>query len=229
VAYRKLPVARLEEFEGVSVYYAATWMEAQRCRGDSVAVVGGGNSAGQATVFLSQNTPKVWLIVRETDLSEHMSRYLIDRIERAPNVEVLLHTEVRELVGERTLEGLVVEDTKSGERGRIGARALFVFIGSDPHTGWLGHAVELDEKGFVITGPAAAEGAVLLETSRPGVLAAGDVRSGSIKRVAAAVGEGSIAIRLVYEHLQRVGGADPTLDGQSPSSNPSPASSSSGR
>jgi thioredoxin reductase (NADPH) len=216
--YRKLPVPRLEEFEGVGVYYAATWMEAQLCRGDPVAVVGGGNSAGQATAFLSQHSPRISLIVREDDLSEDMSRYLIDRVERAPNVDVLPHTEVRELVGERTLEGLVVEDTKTGERRRLEARALFVFVGSDPHTDWLGDEVKLDENGFVITGPAASEGGVLLETSRPGVLAAGDVRSGSIKRVASAVGEGSIAIRLVYEHLHRVGGADPSLNGQSPSS-----------
>jgi thioredoxin reductase (NADPH) len=204
--YRKLPVPRFEEFEGVGIYYAATWMEAQACRGDPVAVVGGGNSAGQATMFLSQHTPQVWLIVRESDLGEQMSRYLIDRIERAPNVEVLTHTEVRELVGERTLEGLVVEDGQTGERRTIEARALFVFIGSDPHTAWLGDAVALDERGFVVTGPAAAQGAVLLETSRPGVLAAGDVRSGSIKRVASAVGEGSMAIRLVYEHLHQTEG-----------------------
>jgi thioredoxin reductase (NADPH) len=216
VRYRKPPVPRLEEFEGVGVYYAATQMEAELCRGDPVAVVGGGNSAGQATMFFSQHTPKVWLIVREGDLSEHMSRYLIDRIGRATNVEVLLRTEVRELVGEQTLEGLVVEHEETGERDTIDARALFVFIGSDPHTAWLGDAVALDDEGFVLTGPAAAEGGVLLETSRPGVLAAGDVRSGSIKRVATAVGEGSMAIRLVYEHLQRVGGADPGMNGQSP-------------
>jgi thioredoxin reductase (NADPH) len=119
---------------------------------------------------------------------------------------VLTHAEVRELVGERTLEGLVVEDGHTGERRTIEARALFVFIGSDPHTAWLGDAVALDERGFVVTGPAAAQGAVLLETSRPGVLAAGDVRSGSIKRVASAVGEGSMAIRLVYEHLHQTEG-----------------------
>jgi thioredoxin reductase (NADPH) len=204
--YRKLPVPRIEEFEGVGVYYAATWMEAQACRGDPVAVVGGGNSAGQATIFLAQHTPKVSLIVRENELSDDMSRYLIDRIERTPNVDVLLRTDVRELVGERALEGLVVEDHQTGQRRTIGARALFVFIGSDPHTDWLGDAVALDDEGFVLTGPAAAQGGVLLETSRPGVLAAGDVRSGSIKRVASAVGEGSVAIRLVYEHLHQIEG-----------------------
>jgi thioredoxin reductase (NADPH) len=215
--YRRLSVPRLEEFEGVSVYYAATWMEAQSCRGDPVAVVGGGNSAGQATLFLAQHTPRVWLLVREDDLGEHMSRYLIDRIERTPNVEVLLHTEVRELIGERTLQGLVIEDNRTGQTGTLEVRALFVFIGVDPHTRWLGNRVALDEKGFVLTGPDAARAAgdgagwgsdhppLLLETSRPGVLAVGDVRSGSIKRVASAVGEGSVAIRLVYEHLAGLG------------------------
>jgi hypothetical protein len=138
--YRRLPVPRLEKLEGVSVYYAASWMEAQLCRGDPVAVVGGGNSAGQATLFLAQHTPKVLLLVREDELAEHMSRYLVDRIERTPNVEVLIHTEVRELVGDRALEALVVEDDRTGERRRLEARARFVFIGADPHTRWLGPA-----------------------------------------------------------------------------------------
>jgi thioredoxin reductase (NADPH) len=212
--YRKLDVPRLEQFEGVAIYYAATWMEAQVCRGDPVVVVGGGNSAGQATMFLSQHTPKVYLVVREHDLSEHMSRYLIDRIERAPNVEVRLHSEVRELVGDHMLDGVVVEDNDTGQRETLAARAMFVFIGAEPHTGWLGGQIALDERGYVLTGPAAG-GGVLLETSRPGVLAAGDVRAGSIKRVASAVGEGSIAIRMVYEHLDRVGGAAHAHDSQS--------------
>jgi thioredoxin reductase (NADPH) len=218
--YRRLDVPRLEEFEGVSIHYAATWMEARLCQGDPVAVVGGGNSAGQATTFLAQHTPQVWLITRDRDLSENMSWYLIDRIERASNVEVLPHTEVRALEGERSLEGVEVEDVATGERGRIPARSLFVFIGADPHTRWLGDALALDERGFVLTGPAAGPPApngdgqashrrVLLETSRPGVLAAGDVRSGSIRRVAAAVGEGAMTIRLVFEHLHQIAGPGP--------------------
>jgi len=221
VRYRRLPVPRLEELEGVSVYYAATWMEARQCSGDPVAVVGGGNSAGQATMFLSQHSPMVWLIVREDSLEAHMSRYLIDRIEQAPNVEVLLHSEVRELVGDRTLEELVVEDNSTGERGTIGARALFVFIGAEPHTRWLGDEIALDDGGYILTGPDTVSAGgnevpndiqrqpVLLETSRPGVLAAGDVRAGSIKRVASAVGEGSIAIRLVFDHLHEAGAVAP--------------------
>jgi thioredoxin reductase (NADPH) len=214
VHYKKLDVPRMDEFEASSVYYAATIMEARLCSGDPVAVVGGGNSAGQATVFLSRYAVPVHLIVREADLAEHMSRYLIDRIERSPTVEVHLHSEVRELVGEQgTLGGLVVEDNQTGERNTLAARMLFVFIGAAPHTAWLGDRVALDDRGFILTGPQvlqsadltpekASEVPVLLETSQRGVFAVGDVRSGSIKRVASAVGEGSMAVRLAYEHLE---------------------------
>jgi thioredoxin reductase (NADPH) len=211
--YRNLDVPRLEELEGTCVYYAATMMEAHLCRGDPVAVVGGGNSAGQATLFLAQHTTKVTLLIRHEDLGRDMSRYLADRIERSPKVEVLRTTEVRELVGDRALEALVVENNQTGERRRIEARELFVFIGAKPHTGWLGDKLALDDRGFVLTGRAArpaenGEGQdaghepYLLETSLPGVFAAGDVRSGSIKRVASAVGEGAMAIRLVHARLQ---------------------------
>ncbi|HEY0344116.1 MAG TPA: FAD-dependent oxidoreductase [Solirubrobacteraceae bacterium] len=214
VRYRKLPLARLEELEGVSVYYAATLMEAQICAGDPVVVVGGGNSAGQATLFLSEYVPTVHLVVREPTLDHGMSRYLTDRIERTPNVEVHTSTEVRELVGERALEAVVVENNQTGERDTLEAHAMFVFIGAEPHTDWLGDLVELDSGGYVKTGrdvsgsagcddagDRAAHQPLLLETSQPGIFAAGDVRSGSIKRVAAAVGEGSMAVRLVHEHL----------------------------
>jgi thioredoxin reductase (NADPH) len=215
VRYRRLPVPRIEEFEAASVYYAATLMEARQCTGDPVAVVGGGNSAGQATMFLSRYASPVHLIVREADLAENMSRYLIDRIERSPAVEVHLQTEVRELVGEHgILEGVVVEDNQTGERSTLAARMLFVFIGAAPHTQWLGDQVELDERGFILTGPQAVGldrdcepgedvyRPQLLETSRPGVFAVGDVRSGSIKRVASAVGEGAMAVQLAFEHLE---------------------------
>jgi thioredoxin reductase (NADPH) len=198
--YRKLQVPRLEEFEGNGVYYAATLTEAAVCGGEPVAVVGGGNSAGQATLFLSRVASRVQLIARRDSLEETMSRYLIDRIERTPNVEVLYHTVVCELHGEGWLDGVTVEDLASHERRRLGVRHLFVFIGADPHTAWLAGHVQLDDKGFVVTGPAAG-GGLLLETNLPGVLAVGDVRSGSIKRVASAVGEGSMAVRLVHEHL----------------------------
>jgi thioredoxin reductase (NADPH) len=206
--YRKLPVERLEHFEGAGVYYAATFMEAQLCAGDAVAIVGGGNSAGQAAVFLVEHARHVYLLLRHGKLGRDMSRYLADRIERTPGVEVLLETEVRELAGDDALEAIVIEHSPSGERRRLDVRELFVFIGASPCTGWLGDAVALDERGYVLTGPDAAradgrEGdpPLLLETSLPGVLAVGDVRSGSTKRVASAVGEGSMAVRLIHEYL----------------------------
>jgi thioredoxin reductase (NADPH) len=146
----------------------------------------------------------VHLVVRGPDLGEDMSRYLVDRIERTPNVEVHLHSEIRELCGDRALEALVVEDRRTGERRRVAARALFVFIGAEPHTAWLDGQLELDEDGSVVTGSAAARDGhqpLMLETSRPGVFAVGDVRSRSVHRVASAVGEGAMAIRVVHERL----------------------------
>ena len=209
--YRRLEVPRLEDFEGVSVHYAATQAEATLCASDPIVIVGGGNSAGQATLFLAEFAAHVRLVVREPSLGEHMSHYLSDRIERLPNVEVLLSTEVRELVGERTLEAVVVENNQTHERSTLPARAMFVFIGARPYTGWLGGQIALDDNGYVLTGhdlterhPGLEHVPLMLETSCPGVFAAGDVRSGSIKRVATAVGEGSMAVRLVYEHLERM-------------------------
>jgi thioredoxin reductase (NADPH) len=211
--YRRLDVPRLEEFEATSVYYAATEIEAQFCRMDPVAIVGGGNSAGQAAVFLSGHSPVVHLLVRGSDLGESMSRYLVDRIERIENVQVRLHTEVKELLGDDTLTGVVAVDNETRERVELEVRALFIFIGAVPHTDWLGDVLALDDRGFVLTGrdverdgphfPAVQPEyePLFLETSRPGVFAVGDVRSGSIKRVASAVGEGSMAVRLVWEHL----------------------------
>jgi thioredoxin reductase (NADPH) len=213
VRYRRLPLARLEELEGVNVYYAATPSEARLCSGDPVVAVGGGNSAGQAVVFLSQYVPLLCLVVREDDLEQNMSRYLADRIRRTPNIEVLLHSEVRELLGERELESLIVEDNETHDRRELPARALFVFIGAEPHTQWLPDEIALDDGGFILTGqdagrlvlddknPLAGRTPMLLETSLGGVFAAGDVRSGSIQRVAAAVGDGAMAIRLVHQYL----------------------------
>jgi thioredoxin reductase (NADPH) len=200
--YRRLPVPRLEEFEGASVHYAATQVEAQLCAGDPVAVVGGGNSAGQAAEFLSRQVTEVHLVVREASLTQFMSRYLSSRIERNPKIHVLLETEVRELEGGDVLEAIVVENNATGERRRIAARALFIFIGAEPQSDWLDGELVLDDGGYILTGPNAG-GRSLLETSRPGVFAGGDVRSGSVSRVGSAVGEGAMAVRLIFEALEQ--------------------------
>lgn len=216
--YRRLNLPRLGRFEGVSIHYAATEPEVQPFEGEEVAVVGGGNSAGQAAVYLAGRTPRVYLLIRGDDLGKSMSRYLVDRVTQAENVELLIHTEIRDLLGEERLDEVVVEDNRSGARRTLGTRALFVFIGAEANTGWLEGAVELDERGFVLTGKE-LDGSVLeedawrglsrepypLETSLPGVFAAGDVRSGSIKRVASAVGEGSMTVRLVHQYLADAG------------------------
>ncbi|MFI1060311.1 FAD-dependent oxidoreductase [Streptomyces spororaveus] len=217
VRYRRLEVPGIDRLEGISVYYAATVHEAGLCRADPVAVVGGGNSAGQAALFLAQHASEVHLLVRGSDLNADMSRYLVDQVEQHPKIEVLVHTEVRGVAGKEKLESLTVEDNASHERRELQAAALFVFIGARPRTEWLKGVLALDERGFVLTGADAGAVAdtnrwaslgrdpMLLETTLPGVFAAGDVRSGSVKRVASATGEGAMAIRLVHEHRERKG------------------------
>jgi thioredoxin reductase (NADPH) len=212
VRYRKLNVPGLDKVEGASVYYAASETEAQLCQGDPVAVVGGGNSAGQASLFLARHAAVVRLLVREDDLSENMSRYLIDQVERDDRIEVGLHCEVCELLGSNSLEAVVTSDTHTGARRTLPAKAMFVFIGAAPHTGWLGSQLALDDDGFVLTGEDLARSPadeasgwrpLPLETGWPGVFAAGDVRSGSVKRVASAVGEGAMAVRMAHERRAR--------------------------
>jgi thioredoxin reductase (NADPH) len=216
-SYRRLAVPRLEEFEGTGVYYAATEVEAQMCEQSPVAVVGGANSAGQAAVFLARRVGSVSLLVRGADLAAGMSRYLVDQVHADASIDVRLRTQIRELHGNGDLQAVTVEC--EGETRTLDARAVFVFIGADPCTGWLDDALAIDDHGFVLTGqdlqlthldPAAdgRERAPLpLETSRPGVFAAGDVRSGSIKRVASAVGEGAMAVRMIHEYLALLEGA----------------------
>ncbi|HEV7174897.1 MAG TPA: FAD-dependent oxidoreductase [Solirubrobacteraceae bacterium] len=208
--YRRLPVPRLDEFEGIGVYYAATQSEAQRCVDDPVLVVGGGNSAGQAAMFMSQHAASCRLMIRGGDLGKSMSRYLVDEIGNNDRVEVVTHHEVVELKGDQELEAVVVRDTRSGEHSELPAKALFVFIGASPHTEWLQGHVALDEDGFVLTGTDVGDEQLsgfngdrpyFLETSQAGIFAVGDVHSGSIKRVASAVGEGSMAVRLVHQRL----------------------------
>ncbi len=205
--YGRLTIPRVEAFEQGGVHYAADALEAQRYLGAVVAVVGGGNAAGQAALHLARTSERVFLIVRRPDLTATMSQYLIDEISREGRIELLPQTEVVELHGDQTLDGVTVL-SQDGENRRLAARALFVFIGADPRLGWLRDSLALDKSGFVLTG--ADLGAIdfdplPLETSRPGVFAAGDARSGSVKRVASAVGEGSMAVRFVHQHLARQG------------------------
>jgi thioredoxin reductase (NADPH) len=201
--YRRLAVANLEAFEGVSVHYWASPLEAKLCAGHEVALVGAGNSAGQAAVYLASKVSKVWLLARGGDIAASMSRYLVDRIAGLPNVEVLTRTEITELEGsEGRLSAVSWRCRKSGDIVRRPIRHLFLFIGAEPNTDWLvGSGVVLDPKGFVLTGADAAENCRPLETSLPGVFAIGDVRSGSIKRVAAAVGEGAQVVAALHAML----------------------------
>ena len=207
--YRRLEVSDPTRFDGRGVYYAATRVELDACAGTEVVVVGGGNSAGQAVMFLAPRTPAVRLLLRGGELRQRMSSYLAERIEHAGNVEVLYHTEIRRLLGDELLAGVEVENTGTGETRTIATPAVFVFIGAVPCTGWLPHGIATDPKGFIRTGRAAASSPdwplerppYLLETSRPGIFAAGDVRLGSVKRVSSAVGEGAMAVKFVHEYL----------------------------
>ncbi len=211
--YRKLPIENITQFEGVGIYYGATFVEAQLCEGEEVIVVGGGNSAGQAAVFLAQTARKVHVLVRSRGLADSMSRYLIRRIEESSAIELRTCTEITGLEGNGHLERVVWrKDHEQGESREI--RHVFVMTGASPSTQWLNGCLTLDERGFIKTGPdisseelSAAKWPLarpphLLETSRPGVFAVGDVRAGNVKRVASAVGEGSIAISFVHQALQ---------------------------
>jgi thioredoxin reductase (NADPH) len=205
--YRRPDVPRLAEFEGRGVWYWASALEAKMCAQTEVALVGGGNSAGQAAVFLSQHAAKVHMLVRGPSLAASMSRYLIDRIEAAPNIELRPHTELTQLHGELPggLNAVTWRERKQGVEEERPLRNIFLFVGADPETAWLANCgVRLDAHGFVLTGLAAVPSAATkapLEASVPGVFAVGDVRSGSVKRVGGAIGEGAAVVAAIHQHL----------------------------
>jgi thioredoxin reductase (NADPH) len=213
--YNRLPLDRLTQFEGVGVYYAATQMEAMACGEGPAVIVGGGNSAGQAALFLGASCSQVYIAIRGPSLELSMSRYLIDQIERMPHIQVLPHTQVTTLIGETQLEAVGLRDNRDGVESTLAVRGLFVFIGAQPATQWLNGQLAQDSHGFLLTGtevpvpPLDTGGgtALFLETSRPGIFCVGDVRSGSVKRCATAIGEGSMAVRLVFERLRATGSA----------------------
>jgi thioredoxin reductase (NADPH) len=208
--YRRLGVEGSDRFEGTGVYYAATVAEGQLCRGSQIVVVGGGNSAGQAAVFLSGYARQVMILIRGDDLYKNMSSYLVRRIEQIPNIDLICNTSIRRMNGDTHLSSVDIVDSQTGEERNVATQGVFSFIGAEPRTSWLPPEIERDPKGFVRTGADLARSRHwtcvrqphLLETSRPGVFAAGDVRSGSVKRVASAVGEGAMAVQFVHEFLK---------------------------
>jgi thioredoxin reductase (NADPH) len=200
VQYRRLPISRLAEFEGAGVYYAATEIEARYCKGTQVVVIGGGNSAGQAAMYLSRSAQCVHLLVRGRSLATSMSSYLSSRLDADPAVEIAYGAEVVALYGGEHLEAVTVRDANTGETRDIETRALFIMVGAAPNTAWLAQLVELDAKGFVRTGAEVGADSPFA-TSQPGIFAVGDIRAGSVKRVASAVGEGSVVVSKVWEFL----------------------------
>jgi len=210
--YRRLDVEGCELFEGKGVYYAATLAEGKMCRGAQVVLVGGGNSAGQAAAFLAQHASKVFLLIRGDDLYKNMSSYLVHRIEQTSNIELLTNTTIRRMSGDGHLGSVEIVNQKTGQDRTVETPAVFSFIGAVPRTDWLPPEIERDARGFIRTGADVAQSPhwtsrrhpFLLETSRPGVFAAGDVRSGSIKRVASAVGEGAMAVQFVHEYFKEM-------------------------
>ena len=199
VQYRRLPLDRLEALEGAGIFYSATEMEARFCSNSEVVVIGGGNSAGQAAMYLSRAAAHVHLVVRGSSLAASMSSYLSQRLEADPRVTIHYDSEVTALDGDTWLEGVTLR-AKGNER-RIAARALFIMIGAAPNTGWLSGLAATDAKGFVVTGAAAGQ-ADDYATTAPGIFAVGDVRAGSVKRVASAVGEGSVVVSRIWQYLE---------------------------
>jgi thioredoxin reductase (NADPH) len=203
VQYRRLPLERLADFEGAGVYYAATEIEARYCKGTEAVIIGGGNSAGQAAMFLSRSASCVRVLVRGASLAASMSSYLSSRLAADPRISIQYGAEVSELRGAEHLQSLTIRDVKTGASRDIDTRALFVMVGAAPNSEWLSGLVKLDDKGFVITGYGKEGAASPFATSLPGIFAVGDVRAGSVKRVASSVGEGSVVISKVWEFVNR--------------------------
>lgn len=202
VEYRRLPLARLADFEGNGVYYAATEVEARYCRDTEAVIVGGGNSAGQAAMYLSRNAAHVHVVVRGPSLAASMSSYLSQRLEADPTITIHYHSEVEAIDGADRLERLTIRNRSDGTRQTVESRALFIMVGAAPNTAWLGDLIDLDEKGFIRTGTDCGLRDAPYATSRAGIYAVGDVRAGSVKRVASADGEGSVVISHVYGHVR---------------------------
>ena len=210
VSYRELPIDGIEQYKGTGVYYSATKVEAQLCQGSTVIIVGGGNSAGQAAVFMSQFAKKVLILLRKDNLAQKMSSYLLNRVEKIDNVEVMTHTEVTGVRGNSVLTHAEITNNQTHEKKEIQVCGIFIFIGAKPHTDWLPEQIEIDDKGYIKTGLDVRDSPhwnadrqpFFLETSCRGIFTAGDVRSDSIKRVASAVGEGSMAVKFVHKVLK---------------------------
>jgi thioredoxin reductase (NADPH) len=205
VQYRRLPLPRLEEFEGNGVYYAATENEARYCRSSEAVIVGGGNSAGQAAMFLSRHAAHVHVVVRGGDLAASMSSYLLNRLEADPAITIHYHSEVTALDGDDRLRSLTLTNRQTGDSQNVACRSLFIMVGAAPNTAWLGDLVALDAKGYICTGTDCGHPNSPYETSCSGIFAVGDVRGASVKRVASAVGEGSVVISHVYRHVRPEG------------------------
>jgi thioredoxin reductase (NADPH) len=216
VAYRKLDVPGAERLQGCGVYYGSAMTEAMSCQGQDVYIVGGANSAGQAAIYFSKYARRVVMLVRGASLSASMSQYLIDQIKKTPNIQVEAHSRVVEVHGDGHLEAVSIHCGDSGETHKVPTNLLSIFIGAEPNTEWLAGVVERDERGFILTGPDLVRDGkrpkgwplgrdpYWPETSVPGIFAAGDVRHGSVKRVASGVGEGSIAVQFTHQYLSEV-------------------------
>jgi thioredoxin reductase (NADPH) len=216
VSWRRLNVPGLDRLTGAGVYYGAAQTEAISCKDEDVYIVGGANSAGQAAMYFSKYARHVTMLVRGESLTKSMSQYLIDQISETPNITLQVHSSVVEAKGETSLEAIAIQNSVTGETQIVPATSLFIFIGAVPRTEWLDGVVERDERGFIKTGPDLKRDGhrpkgwtqdrdpYLLETNVPGVFAVGDVRHGSVKRVASGVGEGSICVQFIHQYLSKV-------------------------